>query len=270
LDKANQAPDKLEKENVDKILGVSALQIGRILFRALDYLPPAEATFADYCRAVLRSDEVGYPEDKNGYREIFKKEFIKRGIVKDAGELESKPEEEWVQVDLNDILESEWAAYAFAEKKRKLLKIPPKVPFRLFPRRDITRRYYLGPNQKEERREVVFQLTWEEPEENAGIPGVPPHRGVFHGTTLVIGGKPDEKGRYPLLSCLTTDRSDAQEEKRNNTVLQLVQRGQLEVGDKWLSFNSRPLALNVFGRVTENTLRLRGTARLIQLMELGS
>ncbi|NVL91235.1 MAG: hypothetical protein HWN69_09660, partial [Desulfobacterales bacterium] len=264
LDKANLPPGS---PDLGDKLGISARRISRILFRALDYLPPAEATFADYCRAVLRSDEAAYPEDKDGYRKILRQEFNKRGIVGKDSELDCRPEEEWVRVNLEDILESEWAAYAFAEKMRKLLKIPPQVPFRLFPRRDVMRRYYLGPGRFEDRREVVFQLTWEKPEENIGIPIRSRRRGVFHGTTLVFGGKPDGKGRYPLLSCLTTDRSEPQEEARNRTVLRLVERGQIAIGNRRVSFNSRPLAPRVFGRVTDSTLRLRGTARLIQLTE---
>lgn len=264
LDKANLPPGS---PDLGDKLGISAWRIRRILFRALDYLPPAEATFADYCRAVLRSDEAAYPQDKDGYRKILKDEFVSRRIVGRASELDCRPEEEWVRVNLEDIVESEWAAYAFAEKMRKLLKIPSGVPFRLFPRRDVTRRYYLGPGQFQEQREVVFQVTWEKPEENIGIPVRSRRRAVFHGTTLVFGGKTDGRGRYPLLSCLTTDRSEPQEEARNRAVLRLVERGQLEIGNRQVSFNSRPLAPRVFGRVTDGTLRLRGTARLIQLTE---
>lgn len=265
LEKANLPPDS---PDLGAKLGISARRISRILFRALAYLPPAEATFADYCRAVLRSDEAAYPQDKDGYRKILKDEFVSRGIVDRASELDCRPEEDWVRINLEDILESEWAAYAFAEKKRRdLLKIPEGVPFRLFPRRDVTRRYWLGPGQFQEQREVVFQLTWEKPEENIGIPIRSRRRAVFHGTTLVIGGMPDKTGRYPILSCLTTDRSEPHEEARNKAVLRLVERGQLEIGNRRASFNSRPLAPRVFGRVTDGTLRLRGTARLIQLTE---
>jgi hypothetical protein len=264
LDKANLLPDS---PDLAKNLGVFVRQVSRILFRPLDFIPPAEATFADYCRSVLRSDEVGFLQDDLGYREILREEFVSRGIVGNGSELDCQPEEEWVHVNLDNIIESEWAAYAFAEKMRKLLKIPTGVPFRLFPRRDIMRAYHVGPGKPDMRREVVFQLTWEKPEENREIPGLPRRRGVFHGTTLVIGGESDGKGRYPLLSCLTTDRSEPQEQARNRTVLRLVERGQLEIGNRQVSFSSRPLVPRVFGRVTDDILRLRGTARLIQLTE---
>jgi hypothetical protein len=268
LDRACHADDKSGEKPIGRALAISALRIGRILFRALDYLVPAEATFADYCRAVLRSDEQAYPEDETGYREVLKKEFVKRGIVKTESELESKPEQEWVSVDLNDVLESEWAAYAFVKKQRELLKVPRGVPFRLFPRQDVTRRYYLGEGKHEDHREVVFRLTWETTEENVGISGMPLRRAVFKGTTAVFADQTDKQGRHRLLSCLTTDRSDEHAQTRNETVRNLVDRGQLEIGNRRASFNTRPLAPSVFGRVTDKTLRLRGTARLLHLTEV--
>lgn len=129
------------------------------------------------------------------------------------------------------------------------------------------RRYYMGPGQYQDRREVVFQLTWEKPEENTGIPLRARRRSVFHGTTLVLKGTPDRKGRYRVLSCLTTDGSGRQKEARDEAVRQLFETGKLEIGNGGVSSSSRPLASRVFGRVTDGTLRLRGTARLIQLTE---
>ncbi|MCJ7515071.1 MAG: hypothetical protein MUO89_03750 [Dehalococcoidia bacterium] len=268
MDKARKESQQPGEGPIGRALGTSARRIGRILFRALDFLVPAEATFTDYCRAVLRSDEQVYPEDETGYRELLKKEFVKRGIVKSGRELESKPEQEWVSVDLNDIAESEWAAYAFVEKQRKLLKVPRGVPFRLFPRQSLTRKYYLRGGNHEDHREVVLRVTWETTEENVGISGMPRRRAVFHGTTAVFSDCTDKKGRHRLLSCLTTDRSDEHARTRNETVRNLVERSQLEIGDSRASFKARPLAPRVFGRVTDKTLRLRGTARLLHLTEV--
>jgi hypothetical protein len=162
-------------------------------------------------------------------------------------------------------MESDWAAYDFANRERRLLGIPRGIPFRLFPRRDVQRRYYLGHGRHELRREVVFQVTWEEQEENDETAELPSRRSVFHGTTLVLGGEPDGCGRHPVLSCLTTDRTPRHMETRNRTVQHLIERGQLEVADRWEAVNLRPLAPKVLGRVAGGTLRLRGTARLLHL-----
>ena len=255
---SNEAP-------LGRALWISARRIGRILFRALDYLPPAEATFADYARALLRSDGVAYPDDETGYRDTLQRQFLERGIVAEAGELRREPPKSSVRVDLDDVLESDWVAYAFAERERELLGIPAGVPFRLFPRRDVKRRYYLGGGRHEVRRELVFQVTWEESEPNAGIPTLPALRAVFRGTTLVLAGEPDSRGEHAVLSCLASDRAERHARARNDLARQLVEDDRLGIADYWPAQSLRPLAPAVYGRVTHDTLRLRGTARLLHL-----
>jgi hypothetical protein len=271
LQRAVSVPDAQSREApLGRALGISALRIARILFRALDYLPPAEATFVDYARALLRSDVVAYPADETGYRDVLREEFVKRGIVEDAADLHHAPDRASIDVDLNDIAESDWSAYAFVERERAWLHIPPAVPFRLFPRRQVLRRYYVGAGKHVMRREMVLQVTWEHREENdAGRAGMrlPRERAVFHGTTLVLGGEPDTQGHYPVLSCLTTDRSPRHAMGRSQTVHRLAERGLIDVADSWQSFTARhgPYAAAVFGRVADETLRLRSTARLLHL-----
>lgn len=250
-----------------KALGISARRIARILFRGLDYLPPAEATFADYARALLRADEVVYPEDESGYRRTLEDEFLERGICTNRAQLteERRPKEKWVDIDLDAVVASDWAAHEFARGHPGLLGMKRATPFRLLPRRDIFRRYYLGPGRHEPRREVVFQVTWEEWEQNVGISRVPAGRWVFRGTTLVIGGQPDGRGRYPILSCLTTDDESRHEGARNEALRRLVDRDQLQTGDVVASSRLRPLAPIAFGHVAGDALRVRGTARLLHL-----
>jgi hypothetical protein len=266
--KNNKNPGISGKRLAGDTLGSSIRAIRCMLFRALDYIPPAETTFADYCRAVLRADEVLYPKDDDGYRQILKDEFLDRNIINDIREFECAPEVEWIDANLDEILDSEWTAYAFAEKMRPLLKIPPKIPFRLLPRQDVKRSYRVGHDELGYSKEFVFQVTWEKPEENIGASGLASRRSVFHGTTLVLGREPNKKGQVPVLSCLTTDRSDKAVQDRNNMVSRLYQRGQLDIGSGWSSFSSRLLAPKVFGRITDNMLRLRGTARLLHLTEV--
>ena len=82
LDEARANTKKTNNEPMRaRALGISARQISRILFRALDFMPPAETTFADYLRAVLRSDTLAREDDSTGYREVLIDEAMKRGIV---------------------------------------------------------------------------------------------------------------------------------------------------------------------------------------------
>ncbi len=250
-------------DDPEKACSIAAGRVARILFRALDYVPPAEATFADYIRSVITADAVVYPNDRTGYRDILKQQCVDRRIVANAKEVEPVQHHELLDIDFDDVLESDWAAYQFANEHRKLLCIPERIPFRIFPRREVKRDYYFGPNDKRRRREMIFQLTWEKHEDNEGIAGVPSRRAVFQGTTLVIGG--EGGSGYPVLSCLTSDGSRAQAQKRSDLVRGLAANNSLAIANTWTTLRSRPLAEIVFARASGDLLRLRGTARLLHI-----
>jgi hypothetical protein len=112
----------------------------RIAFRALDYLPPSEISFADYGRAMVAADTYSNPDDPEP-REFIKKEFVRRGKVDDVGKLD--PVEPGfdlpADLDLEQLAGSDWAAYQFAEAWREKLLIPKDVPFEVRPRLDVTR-----------------------------------------------------------------------------------------------------------------------------------
>ncbi len=257
------ADQSTSTESVEaKALGVSARRITRILFRALDYVAPAEATFADYVRAVLVADTRAYPEDESGYRRTFNDEFKKRGI---PGDLQANLPDEHLRVDVDDLLESDWTAYEFTDKHKSLLGVPAKGPFRVFPRRESQRQYYVGEGKRETRREVILQVTWEGSEPNGDVLSLPSSRAVFKGTTIVIDGRADRRGRYPVLSCLSTDSGEHQVAARTEAVRRLADAGQLLFASRWQANDIRPLAPVVFARTAQNVLRLRGTARLLHL-----
>lgn len=256
-------------------LRISGERFARILFRALDYLPPAEATFVDYARALLCSDTVAVPGDSSGYREVLKDEFQRRGIIQSLDELGYTPVTQTVQADFQALIESDWAAFQFAEAHRELLNMPVGCPFRLFPRYLAKRQYWRGGTSTELCGELIFRVTWEEAQEAKddefaallGVSGARRHA-EFHGTTLVIeeavapDGPPD---RHRVLACLTTDSSNRQRDARRDGLRRLLCGEQVQLVSSWEQFNRTPLAPAVFGRVTDGTLRLRGTARLLHL-----
>jgi hypothetical protein len=244
-------------------LGISSRRIARILFRALDYLPPAETTFADYARALLQADTVAYPDDETGYRAVLAKEFESRRICPPEA-INVKTNLGTVKVGLDELVESDWAAYRFVERERPRLRIAADVPFRLFPRRDVKRRYWVGGGKHETRREVVLQVTWEQQEPNHQIPSAPRSRSVFRGTTLVLGA-PDRAGNCPILSCLTSDRGNEHANARNEALRKLVGEDRIVEGDAHEMSRARPLAPVAFAHVTPDTIRVRGTSRLLHL-----
>ena len=53
----------------------------RMSVRALDFLPPADCTIAEYAEAVFAADRSVQPEDEEGYRGIVHGVFARRGLV---------------------------------------------------------------------------------------------------------------------------------------------------------------------------------------------
>lgn len=134
----------------------------RIAFRALDYLPPGEISFADYGRAMVAADVYSNPDDPEP-REFIKKEFLRRGIVQDARALDpvATDLELPAGVELEQLARSDWAAYQFAEAWRKPLMIPPGVPFEVRPRLDVTRSTWRKNGEQASSRALLFKVAWQ-------------------------------------------------------------------------------------------------------------
>ncbi|QCI68358.1 hypothetical protein [Phreatobacter stygius] len=135
----------------------------RIAFRALDYLPPGEIAFADYGRAMVAADTYSNPDDPEP-REFIKKEFVRRGMVEDAGKLD--PVEPGfdlpADLDLEQLARSDWAAYKFAETWRKELLIPKNTPFEVRPRLDVTRKTWRKDGVPAMTRALLFKVAWQD------------------------------------------------------------------------------------------------------------
>ena len=100
-------------------------QFKRMILRGLDYMPPGEITFADYGRAILAADQASFVDDT--WRRWLRENFVIRGIVRQESDLDVEtnvPNRAIRDVDLQGLVDSDWVAYTFAEKNRKLLGIP--------------------------------------------------------------------------------------------------------------------------------------------------
>lgn len=53
----------------------------RMVVRALDYLPPADATFGDFALAILAADSAFRPHDQEGYRRVVREVFTEHGLL---------------------------------------------------------------------------------------------------------------------------------------------------------------------------------------------
>jgi hypothetical protein len=242
-------------------LFVGGERFKRMILRALDYLPPGEASFGDYGRAILAADQAAHPQDGQE-REWICDEFVRRAMVPDRAALEVEtnvPFRPLKKVDLQTLATSDWAAYEFADRQRELLRIPKGIPFRVRPRLDTTKCYYLKKGEKPVPiRELIFKVSWDHVEPNgAGVP-IPGGRQVTVGTTLAI----DWETRV-VRARLTSEWGGEQQTDRDEALKGLAAAGVLHAdgadGD----------TTGVRVESLDGLMRVRGTARMLHLSHAG-
>ena len=250
-------------------LGVSAKQFKRMIFRALDYLPPAEVSYGDYGRAIIAADQAFYPDDEQE-REWIRDEFVRRKMVPDGEALEVLTDfeaEALEGVDLQTLVNSDWAAYEFANRHRKFLHIPLAVSFHVEPRLVVKRLYYQRDKGKVPVKEFLFKVWWDRSESNRVGLGLPRRRQITVGTTLAI-----DWDTRRVRALLTTDRRNRpqerheQREDRNLVLRRLVDQDLLRFGDLALAPDGKPLRSFIRADSTGDLMRVRGTARMLHIL----
>ena len=245
-----------------KAIFIAAERFQRMMFRALDYLPPGEISFADYGRAIIASDQAAHPDAPDGRRWICD-EFVRRGIVANADALDvPSPREEPAlgELDLPTLIGSDWVAYDFANRHRELLGIPPTIPFEVRPRLKTRKREYHrdGPRDVVE---CLFKVAWRESEPNPGGRWFTDERQITGGTTLAIEW--DEPPRV-LRVCLTT-RADDQRESRDRMLLRLDDDSVLMPARQATASDGHPLRSAIQAEIAGDSMRVRGTARTLHV-----
>jgi hypothetical protein len=239
-----------------KALWIASRLIRRLMFRALDYLPPGDVSFADYGRAMWAADHAANPATPSHRRELAR-EFVRRAVVGSAAELATGILREPIalDVDLAALLESDWAAYDFANRNRRLLRIPPGVPFRVCPRL-ATNKVTWREGRQHDLHEIIFKVAWERLEPKS--PGIPFERAVRAGTTLVVDR---QSGRAHSL--ITTDAAAVQRADRTRFLRRLMDDDMLDPygGDG---------AGSAEGEVTDGVLRVRFAARSLHVARGGA
>ena len=251
-----------------KALAVGAERFKRLIFRALDYFPPGEVSFADYGRAIIAADQASHPDDDRE-REWMREEFVARHMAphREALEVETSFEHPALRdVDLQTLVESDWAAYEFANRNRELLHIPPQVPFRVLPRLDVTKRYYHR-DGKMNLRECLFKVSWDQSEPNQLGYRFPGRRQITVGTTLAI----DWDTRI-IRALLTSDHSarpqeqQEQQEDRERMLGRLAEEGLMQLGPLAIGPDGQELRSIVRAESANGLMRVRGAARMLHIV----
>ena len=249
-----------------KALAIAADHFKRMIFRALDYLPPAEVSFADYGRAIIAADQASHPED-DLERQFIREEFIRRGIVSDARALEVETDYEHdalKEVDLEALVQDDGTAQEFVDRNRALLHIPRDAAASIEPRLDVTKLYYHRGGGKRRVRECLLKVGWRQKEANPIGGGWPTSRWVRVGTTLAIDWK--TKRIRALLSTnpsLRPEEAQGQWEDRNLFLGRLAQNGILQLGEVIPGLTGRLQIPAVHVRTSEDVMEIGLMANML-------
>lgn len=273
--------EKVEKTgqlyNPNKALWVAAERFKRMIFRALDYLPPGEVSFADYGRAIIAADQASHPKDKQE-RQWICNEFVKRHMISGEGALKVETNfkaKELDSVDLQTLVDSEWAAYEFANKNRKFLGIPEGVHFRVRPRLDAKKKYIRGPGQYEFIRELIFKVSWDYKEQNHLGQFFPAERQITVGTTMAV-----EWETKTVRAIVTSDfserpsgsgrkrKADREQQKADRDLMLkgLLDNGVLQAAADTRGPDGKQRTALVSAETMGNLMRVRGAARMLHII----
>jgi hypothetical protein len=252
-----------EYEVSGKALAIGAERFKRMIFRALDYLPPGEVSFADYGRAIIAADQASHPDDPQE-RAWICEEFVRRHMVPDLEALKvatNFADPDLARIDLPTLVESDWAAYEFANQHRALLGIPPGIHFRVRPRLDVTKLYYHRGGERRRVRECLFKVSWDHKEENLISPLAPSERQITIGTTLAI----DWETRMVRALLTSSPATQQQKTDRDQLLLQLLDEGVLQVGPLALGPDGQQFRSAIRAESMEGLMRVRGTGRTLHI-----
>lgn len=287
---AQRAPYS-EKENPPFSASGYALAKGaerfkRMVFRALDYLPPGCVSFLDFGRAMIAVDEVAFPDDSQ-MRTWVREEFARRFIATDKTALQLHREfvpPDLEGLDIETLYESDWVAYEFVNTHRQLFSIPEDTPFKVLPRLKVRKEY----DFERYATECIFKVAWDQEETNPDYPHIPTHRKIAVGTTLVLewytgkklvlltNAKPPEdnkqlgQGVDKTKEILLRRQKEYKQQKadRDNFISGLIEDGLLRIGSQAIGPDGELLTSSVRAEVSRGLMHLKGTMNMLHIAEV--
>lgn len=244
-------------------VAVSVGALASIVYRALDYLPPGEISFADFGRAMLAADRVIFPgDDEKELRDLLTEELVRRniGTPESLSSYRDFVPPDISSQDLNRFAEggNDWLIYDFVNRFRSLFRIPDNTPFRVHEplvlnktmvsspsvadTEESTARHYraerhstvdLGDSDDEEEnnrvdlRELLIKVSWKSREEHI-INGSPRIYAFTFGTTVSI-----DLDRKVVLTRLSTN-SDGVPEDHDTAAQSRHRKGRRDLLTNWI------------------------------------
>ena len=241
---------------LDKVFIPAARRVARIIFRALDYLPPGEASFIDYGRAFVVAAKTTYKRPQKEVRWL-KEEFVRRGIVQHEDELES--DFELVKLKLTNtqatkLAENDEILADFVKKHRDIFQIPNGEDYSILPK--VVTHKEIG---KRKQNELFIKVSWEEIEQHDIGPEFKKRWAIKKGTTLAV----DLEKR--TINRLTTTSTPFLTKQREKMLLMLSKKKSLLINPSDANNIEQP-AKHIVVNNRKGVMRIEGGMRLLHIV----
>ncbi len=257
----------------------------KMVLGALDYLPPGEISFADFGRAMFANQQnlhhfTAVPRDE---RQRAKKRidwlierFEQAGIIDNERTIREMPivgnplvkthfeHKALKELNLDELIQSDWMAYQFANDHRRLLGIPRDIPFEIHPRLAIKKQLFeTKDDTKIYQNQIIFKASWEKLEKNVvSVSGFPRSRRIKVGTTLVI-----DRDSQTIIARLHTDDDSDLEIARTRMITKLQEDKLLRFEDESVGPHGETLQNFVQADQSNEVLHLSGVSRLLHIID---
>jgi hypothetical protein len=239
----------------EKRVAVAASDIARFVIGALDYLPPGEASFADFGRAMVNADRVVHPADERRRRWLVR-ELVRRGVVSSARALTAVHPltGRKAMIPPADLIRSARLRRRFFGRYRAALGIPAGAPIDVLQPRIVR-----NPADGEPRR-LFLRVRWTTIERHRLIA---PFRRVWRftaGATVVLDCRSGK-----ILAALRSDGSMTQRIDRGNMLRRWALEGVLATSKGARGPDGRAVQNHLVARTEGAAMRITGGARLLHI-----
>jgi len=242
---------------LDAVFIPAARRVARIIFRALDYMPPGEVSFIDYGRAFVLAAHTTY---KQPQKEVawLKEEFLRRGIIEQDCELDCMADDSILKLStakVNTLLNDDAAATQFIEQHRVLFQIPDDAVFVVLPR--FVSHKKIGSRKQNE---LFIKASWEEMEMHDIAKKFSKQWAIRKGTTLAIDLDSHKINR------LTSVSSPVLTAQRHRMLKSLNQQKRLAVKQSDTEKNIRQQARHILVEEKQQVMHVQGGMRLLHIV----
>jgi hypothetical protein len=242
---------------LDAVFIPAARRVARIIFRALDYMPPGEVSFIDYGRAFVMAATTTYKQPQKEVKWL-KEEYLRRGIIEKESDLDSMVDDSLLKVSrakLNKLVKDNDAAIEFIELNRELFQIPDGVDFVVLPRFQAHKK--IGSRKQNE---LFIKVSWEEMEKHDIGKKFTQTWAVRKGTTLVIDLDSNKINR------LTTISNSTLTAQRDRMLKKLNKQKRLAIKQPDLDKNNKQHANHILVEAKQKVMRVQGGMRLLHIV----